>query len=244
MLGLPDEQIPQAVILRGTRNLKQQYSLHRCYFDDVIEIGLPNGIIEDVFVGRIAGNRVAYASVYGASMASEIVHLFGVLGTPLVIQTGCCGGLAEEIMAGDLVLTTEAFCGEGAAQYYKRDGMTIRPTLNLVRFRDKAANSGIPVHLARMFTTAALFAEGSREIEKWFAEGWGAVDMETATTLAVAEHFHMDSLAIHFVFDNPRCKEHLLLTEPEKGERKSLGEAKMIQVALEVVRDYLQGRKM
>jgi len=40
--------------------------------------------------------------------------------------------------------------------------------------------------------------------------------METAATLAVAEHFGMESLAIHFVFDNPRRREHLLLYEPEK----------------------------
>ena len=81
ILKLPDEQIPEALLLRGTRNLKCQYELHGRYFDDVIGIGLPNGIIEDVFIGRLAGHPVAYASVYGAPMTSEIVHIFGVLGT-------------------------------------------------------------------------------------------------------------------------------------------------------------------
>ncbi|MGA2065844.1 MAG: hypothetical protein ABSG86_12785 [Thermoguttaceae bacterium] len=216
MLGLSDEQIPQALMLRGTRNLRHQYDRHRCYFDDVIPVGLPNSIVEDVFVGRLGEHRVAYASVYGAPMASEIVHLFGVLGTSLVVQTGCCGGLAENIMAGDVALTTEAFCGEGAAQYYKRGGMTVRPTLNRGSFVPMAATGGAAVHLARMFTTSALFAEGEEEVEQWFAAGWTAVDMETAATLAVAEHFGMESLAIHFVFDNPRRREHLLLYEPEK----------------------------
>ncbi len=242
MLGLSDEQIPRALILRGTRNLRQQHDRHRCYFHDVMPIGLPNGIVEDVFIGRIAGRRVAYASVYGAPMASEIVHLFGVLGTSLVIQTGCCGGLADDILPGDLVLTTEAFCGEGSAQYYKRDGMTVRPTLDPASFVPLAAHSDLPVRLARMFTTSALFAEGEREIEQWFAEGWGAVDMETATTLAVAEHFGMDSIAIHFVFDNPRRKEHLLPAEPEKDQRRSLGEEATIRLTLQIMSDYLQSR--
>jgi purine-nucleoside phosphorylase len=89
-----------------------------------------------------------------------------------------------------------------------------------------------------MFTTAALFAEGEREIEQWFAEGWGAVDMETATALAVAEHFGMDSFAIHFAFDNPRRKEHMLLNEPEKDERRKSGNQRMIQIALAVIREY------
>ena len=160
-----------------------------------------------------------------------------------MIQTGCCGGLAENLLAGDLVLTTEAFCGEGAAQSYTQGGMTVRPTLNPADVVFPNTGREIAVHLARMFTTSALFAEGEREIDRWFSEGWGAVDMETATTLAIAEHFRMDSLAIHFVFDNPRRKEHLLLAEPDRNQRTAAGEGKMVKMTLDILRDYLQGPK-
>ena len=241
VLKLPDEQIPAALLLRGTRNLKCQYDLHRPYFGKVVEVGLPNGIIEDVFIGRLSGHWVAYASVYGAPMTSEIVHIFGVLGARLVVQTGCCGALADDMGPGDLVQTTEAFCGEGAAQYYKRDGNIVRPTLKTNRFLRQAEAQGVRCHSARMYTTAALFAEGEREIEQWFSEDWGAVDMETATALAVAEHFGMDSLALHFAFDNPRRKEHILLSEPEKGERRQRGNQKMIEIALSVISDHVTG---
>lgn len=94
--------------------------------------------------------------------------------------------------------------------------------------------------MARMFTTSALFAEGEREVEQWFHEGWGAVDMETATTLAVAEHFGMDSIAIHFAFDNPRRKEHLLLSEPEKDRRRSSGDESMVRAALDIITDHVR----
>jgi uridine phosphorylase len=240
-LSLPDELIPEALLLRGTRNLKSQCDAHRPYFDDVVDVGLPNGIIEDVFVGRLAGRPVAYASVYGAPMTSEVVHLFGALGARLVVMTGCCGALADEIGPGDLVLTTEAFCGEGAAQYYKQDGTIVRPTLDPAGLAVAAEFDGIGWHLARMFTTAALFAEGEREIEQWHIDGWGAVDLETATALAVAEHFGMDSLAVHFAFDNPRRREHILLSEPDKAERRRLGNQQMIEAALGVIRKYLAG---
>ena len=239
ILQLPDAQIPQALLLRGTRNLKSQSDFHRPFFEDVIEVGLPNGVIEDVFVGRLGGYPVAYASVYGAPMTSEIVHIFGVLGARLVVQTGCCGALADEIGPGDLVLSTEAYCGEGAAQYYRPDGMIVRPSLDPARLRDRLDSGSPPCHLARMFTTAALFAEGEREIEQWFNDGWGAVDMETATALAVAEHFGMDSFAIHFVFDNPRRREHMLLDEPDKAEHRATGNRRMIKIALQVIEDYL-----
>jgi purine-nucleoside phosphorylase len=68
---------------------------------------------------------IAYASVYGASMALEVVHVFGVLATRLVIQTGNFSALADEILAKDLFLATEAFCGEEASHYYFPVGKTI-----------------------------------------------------------------------------------------------------------------------
>lgn len=118
ILGIPDERVPQILILRGTRNLKTQYNLYRQRFSDVMEVGSPNGLIEDLLIGEYSGGQVAYASVYGSAMASEVTHVFGVLGTKLVIQTGCCGAWSRGIRAGDLFVPTKAFCGEGAAQYY------------------------------------------------------------------------------------------------------------------------------
>jgi uridine phosphorylase len=239
ILQLPDDLIPHALMLRGTRNLKRQFDAHRSYFDDVTEVGLPNGVIEDVFIGKLAGDPVAFASVYGAPMTSEIVHIFGVLGTRLVVQTGCCGALADEIGAGDLVLTTEAYCGEGAAQYYNQDGKNVRPSLDPAQTLTQCGRGQQPCHLAKMFTTAALFAEGERELQQWFDAGWGAVDMETATAIAVADHFGMDSFAIHFAFDNPRRREHMLLDEPEKDQRRQRGNQQMIEMALATIKAFL-----
>lgn len=89
LLAIPKEQVPHVLLLRGTRNLKGQYEHHQRYFTNVREVGSPNGFLEDVFLADLGGLPIAYASVYGSPLTSEIVHLFGVLGTRLVIQTGC-----------------------------------------------------------------------------------------------------------------------------------------------------------
>lgn len=235
ILGIPEKRIPRALLLRGTRNLKAQYDHIRPFFTNLLEVGCPNGIIEDVFIGDYGSQSVAYASVYGAAMASEVVHIFGVLGTPLVIQTGNCGALADEIEAGDLFAPTEAFCGEGAAQYYQPNGRVAHATPELLALDCLAA---VPVHRGRLYTTAALLAEGEREIEDWFRQGFAAVDMETATTFTVAEHFRMDRLAILYAFDNPRKRRYLFLSHEEEVVRRPRGNERMMEVAFGVIRDH------
>ncbi|MHC4401426.1 MAG: phosphorylase family protein [Planctomycetota bacterium] len=237
LLGIPEDRIPQALILRGTRNLKRHYAAYRERFTNALDVGAPNGILEDIFIGNLNEDPVAYASVYGAPMASEVVHLFGVLGTRLVIQTGCCGGIADGLLAGDLFIATSAHSGEGASQYYKTTGKT---TAASIGFNDneaarKTESRGISLHRGTIFTTSALFAEGAAEIEKWHASGFAAVDMETSATFAVAEHFGMDRGSILFVFDNPRQGDHALLEDEEKDRRRSIGNQLMMDVALAAV---------
>src|SRR5262245_57998682 len=91
ILGLPESRIPASLIVRGTRNFRRQFAAMLPYFDNVTELGTPNGILEDVFVGEVRGRAIGFACVYGAAMASEVDHVFGVLGTQMVIQIGNCG---------------------------------------------------------------------------------------------------------------------------------------------------------
>jgi len=224
----------------ATRNLKAQYAHYRDYFTDIHEIGTPNGLVEDVLVGTLGGIRVGYASVYGGPMASEVTHLFGALGTRLVVQIGCCGAIADGIGPGDLVLAEEAFCGDGASQYYTTGDDTVRPSPPAASVIESLRSRvPVPVHVGRVFTTAALFAEGRRELDDWHAMGFVAVDMETAATFAVAEHFGMERLALLFAFDNPRQSGHLLLNESDKADRRSLGNRCMNELALAIVRERL-----
>jgi purine-nucleoside phosphorylase len=235
LLNIPDERIPAALVIRGTRALKRHCAEMRCYFSNIFDICDPNVVIDDVFIGDLDGTCVAYASVYGAPMASEIVHVFGVLGTPLVIQIGCCGAISDQLLSGDLLAVSSAYCGEGASQYYKQDGKEVSATLRLEETLSSASEKSIKIHYGRVYTTSALFAETSEDVEKWAAQGFSGVDMETAATFAVAEHFGMKRAALLFVFDCPRHGEHILTSDEEKDRRRQLGNQRMIQVTLAAI---------
>ncbi len=223
-LDLVEERIPPVLVLRGTRNLRANYDKYCAYFDDVLEIGSPNALFEDVFIGRRGGIDVGYASVYGAPMVSEITHVFAVLGTRLVVQTGVCGALGDGIEAGDLVIATEARCAEGAAECYLPGVKTVAASPELVAEVMADRSIDIPRHAGPVWTTAALLAEGKSEIDQWYGEGYLAADMETASTFAVAEYFGLRRVSILYAFDNPRQGAHLGLTEAHKDAARAAGE--------------------
>ncbi len=234
MLEIPEDRSPHAVLLWGTRNLKTRYTTMRERFSRVMDIGSPNGLLEDVLIGMLGDTCVAYASVYGAPMASEIVHLFGVLGAQLVIQIGTCGGFGQGLKAGDLFITEEAFCGEGAAQYYKTNGDTVSATETFSEITHNNPHE-ISIRRGRLYTTSALFAENRRDIDLWADRGFSAVDMETAASFAVAEHFGMDRGSILAVFDTPDGDDHILATDSEKEARRVLAQEAMIEIALDAL---------
>src|SRR5499426_844204 len=93
ILNLPERRVPLVLLLRGTRNLTRWYRAAQEHFTNVLELGTPNGILDDLFVANLGPHPIAYASVYGAPMASEVTHVFGVLGTRLVVQIGNGGAL-------------------------------------------------------------------------------------------------------------------------------------------------------
>jgi purine-nucleoside phosphorylase len=231
ILKLPEARVPAVLILRGTRNFQAQSRAMLSHFDDVLELGTPNGLIEDVFIGDLRGWPAAFGCVYGASMASELVHIFGVLGTAAVIQIGNCGALADDFSAGDLFVAQRAYCGEGAARYYKPDGPWVAASPTLLTSEALSRES---FRTGDIYTTAALFAEGAEDVERWFRDGFAAVDMETATTYAVAEHFGMERVSILYGFDNPRRREHLLLSDADKDTRRAAADSRMKQLALDL----------
>ncbi|MDD2774135.1 MAG: hypothetical protein PHP45_10635 [Elusimicrobiales bacterium] len=233
LLNIPEARIPEILILRGTRNLKTAYKRHKKYFTGICDIGSPNAIFEDVFIGKYRGATIAYASVYGDAMASEITHVFGKMGTKLALQTGTCGGLARNLLPGSLICVSSAYCGEGAARCYLPRKKTIRASLELTK------GLNISAHIGKVYTTSALFAEGNAEIQKWHDAGYCAVDMETASTFAVAEYFGMKKLSFLKVFDNPFTGKHLMQENTEADHLRRQGELNLTDTLFAVIDAYI-----
>lgn len=223
MLSLSEQEVPHTLILRGTRNLTEKFENHKKYFTDVREVIFPNGVFENIFIGNLNGHLVAFATVYGAPMASEVVHLFGVLGTTMVIHTGCCGGLDASLRTGDIFMATEAYIGEGASQHYQSDRKLVRASVQDTFGFDN-------IKTGRIYTTSALLAESREDIEAWAKLGCLTVDMETSAVFTTAGYFNMDCTSILFVFDNPSNEDHLFVENGDKTQQYTNGQNRILKI--------------
>ena len=111
LLGIKEYDIPELLILEGTCWDNTAYQTRLAYLDEVKEVKFPN-----MFLGKFGGRKVMFSCAYGAPRAVEPIHIFGTLGTPIVVQIGSCGSLQQKVKTGDIVVPNQATIGEGASQ--------------------------------------------------------------------------------------------------------------------------------
>lgn len=132
----------------------------------------------------------------------EVIHLFGLLRARLAVQIGTCGGLQPHLQTGDIILPTTALCREGVAQYYDApDSIDATPAW-VARAQEWLAQRGHTTYTGLHLTWPSLFAQDASLVQSWHAAGYLAVDMETATTLAVSRYFGMAALSMSVVWDD------------------------------------------
>ena len=195
-LGLADADLPVALISEGTWWREQRTKERLALLEDVQELPFP-----DIFLGKWHGKTVAYCCAYGAPRAVEVAHLFGILGADLAVQIGSCGGLQGGLAPGDIVVPDLAVCEEGIARIYgSGDRVPASPQWTDAT-RALLTKRGHKVHGGDNLTWYSIFAQDGRMVESWHNAGYLSVDMETATTLAVASHFDMAAVSMLVVWD-------------------------------------------
>jgi uridine phosphorylase len=196
-LKMPPGEVPDVVIVEGSWWRQQRTDWRLSYLTDVRELAFP-----DMFWGRWRDKKVVFCCAYGASRTVEVIHLFGVLGAKLAVQIGTCGGLQSHLRTGDVILPEAALCREGVAYLYG----AVEAALGASAWLDHASNDlkarAHTVYRGTHLTWSALFAQDGRMVETWHRAGYLSVDMETATTYAVAEHFGVPAVSMLVVWDD------------------------------------------
>ncbi len=229
-LDLGADEVPTRVVLEGSWWQADRNAQRLAVLDDVRELAFP-----ELHLGRSAGEHVLYSCVYGAPRAVEPVHVFGELGTPLVVQIGSCGALQPGIGTGDIVLPETATIGEGASQYYGGVGASAA-TSSLVDAAEVAfVRRGFRVHRGSLVTTSALLAQPPELVRAWHDAGHLGVDMETSAVFSAAAWFGMQAMSLLFVWDELLAgRSWLDPFPPEERAAQERANAALMDVALEL----------
>ena len=230
-LGLQDDELPVALVSEGTWWREQRTKERLALLEDVVELPFP-----DIFVGRWHGKPVAYCCAYGAPRAVEVAHLFGSLGAELAVQIGSCGGLQSDLSAGDVVVPDEAACEEGIARLYGAGETVPADPQWTERTRAILAAHDHVVHGGSHLTHYSLFAQDGNDVRAWHRAGYTSVDMETATTFAVARYFDMSAVSMLVVWDE-LLRNRSFLDPLEESHQKEFDRSysNLFAIALELI---------
>ena len=230
-VGLAPPEVPRLLVLEGSWWRRERNTMRLAYLDNVRELNFP-----DLYWGQYRGVPLVFCCAYGAPRAVEPVHIFGSVGTPVVVQIGSCGGLQPQIQTGDIVLPERAVVGEGASRYYSGCPAP-SATLALVgRLQRWLSAKGFTVHRGTQFSSSSLFAQPPQRVRGWREAGYLGVDMETSAVLTVAKHFGMEAASLLFVWDELLKGRTFLDTfSPEEQERQRRANRVIFEAALELV---------
>ena len=132
----------------------------------------------------------------GATGLDEIQSCLAVERPAAVLVTGVGGGLAPEILPGDLVVAREVGPAAG--------GGWLVPDFRLVeRALAAAGEAGIRARSDRLLTVPRVLAGPEAKAEAWRRHAALAVDMESTPVLAWAARLGLPALAVRAVADGP-----------------------------------------
>jgi purine-nucleoside phosphorylase len=241
-LKLPKSYKIDGVLIYGTGNKKKEYkrlkqSLESLEYSYTIET-LKDNFFETSRLINIGSKNIWFDIVYGGAYMSEALHIASKLGSKINIFLGSTGGLQTGATTGDIIVPSYSYGEESSTKIYNRT------SIDNCHFPDKELSSEIYNKIDKQFnpkrgsiiTCQAMLGETWTDIQRWSAEGYSGVEMETATFFAVSKHFKVPAAAILYIADNLIEKEDIFSEKytTSKDKREQVREH-IYQLALETL---------
>lgn len=228
MLGINKKKIPLSFIIHGEWNHEDNLKMWNEILKEDLWIPKWNTVI-----GRYNSTNIGFANVFGGPMATTIVHQFGLAGTDQFIQTGYFGGLSHDVKYGDILIVTQAEMQDGVSHWYLPNQTTVKSDENLVHAAiDYCEKKGFNYSTGSVISTSAMLLETLEMIKGWTSNGHLGVDMETATTLAIAKRFNKRAIGLLNLSDHLIQGDTLYSYTKERNEIEAETDAKIRDLAL------------
>ena len=230
VLRLAADEKPALVVVEGSWWREARVRARLARLSETRELGVP-----DVFLGSLGGRHVLYACHYGAARTAETVQIAALVGVRLVVQIGSCGILTPGVRPGDVVVPTRALGLDGVTGVYTDESEVASSATWTDRAAEVLTSRGVIVHRGPTVTWPTLFNQPRDQVRRWRDEGRLGVDMETATTLAVAARFDTPAISMLVAWDDLLSERSFLdpLPGPDAAAFEA-AETAIFDVALEL----------
>ncbi len=162
------------------------------------------------FLGRLftLENGITVAGPYlGAPCAAMVLESLIAKGVSRVVVVGWCGGMADHLKVGDIVIPDGAISDEGTSRNYmvmpkNNDFPTLFPHSTLsTSLKSSFDDNGVTYHAGTIWTTDAIYRETPKKVEFFRNRGAIAVEMECSALFSVAAYRNIDLAATLIVSD-------------------------------------------
>lgn len=177
-LKIDENQVPNSLIIYGGYNPPQTI-LNWCAQAPYKK--------ENFFYPLSIRDNIAVTWVYGDAMASEVAHIFSVIGVKQIILIGTYGALQTGVRFGEIFIPNLAIGEDGATRCYNSK-LNSEPDKKLF-LKAKEIWSDYTIHEGPIVSTACMLAETQEIIDDWVGKGYCGVDLETSAVFSVAKHF-------------------------------------------------------
>jgi len=181
----PLDGFPETVVVTYSKS-KFDSLLQRYPCEHIATLNTACAPIRIYQVEHEGSSFAAYLSLIGGPAAAGIMEEVIGLGGRRFLFYGSCGVLDSEILSGHIAVPTAAYRDEGTSYHYLAPSAYVEiPTAE--RLAGILGELDVPYHLTRAWTTDAIYRETRASMEKRKAEGCRVVEMECASTAAVAQ---------------------------------------------------------
>ncbi|MBO8171744.1 MAG: uridine phosphorylase [Bacillaceae bacterium] len=229
---IEEDKVPESFILHGAWEHEHNLSLWKEMMSE--DIWQPHW---NSMIGNLHHRKIGFANIFGGPAAAVISHQFATLGTDVFIQTGYFGCLSRHVQFGDILIVTAAEMGDGVSHWYLKEEKIVKSDRELVEAAiNFCEEKGYRYTTGTVFTTSAIMMETRDVVQKWAEKGHIGVDMETATTLAVARRFNKKAVGILNLSDHIITGDTFYSSNGKRDEIKKKTDDRIRELAL-----YLAG---
>lgn len=191
-LKVEETQIPLSFIIHGEWNHDVNLKMWKDMLKE--DVWLPKW---NTVIGKYEDINMGFANIFGGPMAANIAHQFSLAGTKQLIQTGYFGGLSHDVKYGEILIVTAAGMLDGVSHWYLPDKKIVKADEKLIeKAIEYCEKKGYRYSTGSVVSVSAMLLETSEMVRDWASKGFLGVDMETATTLAIAKKYNKKAIGL------------------------------------------------